>query len=141
VREYGGRDQAESVLQAREHRVERLHLRPLASEDREHFLRSWRSVESRFVDDPAGATVEAEDLLGEVMKARGYPDADFEERVGDISATYPRLVDEYRTAHETAASSRRGDGKTEELRRALVAYRSLFEGLLETRDTERREAA
>ena len=141
VQQYGQKSNAEAVLEARQSRAEHLHLRPVSTEDQARLEQSWRSVESRFVDDPAGAVAAADDLVAEVMRARGYPDTDFEQRVGDLSATYPHLADDYRAVHEVALESRRGEASTEDLRKAMVTYKGLFEDLLEARGSARKEAA
>jgi len=132
VRESGDRRRAESDLERREKRVERLHIQPLAMRDRERFLAAWRADQARFVDDPAGAVTEADQLVQEVMRTRGYPVADFEQRVEDISVDHPHLVQNYRAAREVAMRHRRGEASTEDLRKALVYYRGLFDELLET---------
>lgn len=140
LQQVGERRPAEAVLEAREERAKKLDLRALSREDRDRYVQSWRSIEGRFVDDPRGALGAADRLFTDLMVARGYPDADHDQRVSDLSATYPHLVGDYRQLHEFQLHSRQGEPETEDLRRALVAYRSLFEGLLETRETERREA-
>ena len=132
VRESGDRRRAERDLERREKRVERLHLQPLPLRDRERFLAVWRADQARFVDDPAGAVTDADRLVQEVMRLRGYPVADFEQRVEDISVDHPHLVQNYRAAREVAMRHRRGEATTEDLRKALVFYRGLFDELLET---------
>jgi hypothetical protein len=132
VRALGDRHHAERELQRREERVEHLEIRPLEPEDRERFLQQWQAVQGRFVDEPRGAIAEADDLVAEVMRARGYPVADFEQRAADISVDHPAVVENYRAANEIARRSDRGEADTEELRQAMVHYRVLFEDLLET---------
>ena len=137
VREHGNRRRAETELERREHRVERLHIRPLSAADRERFVAAWRADQARFVDDPAGAVTEADRLVQDVMKTRGYPVADFDQRVEDISVDHPHLVQNYRAARDLAARHRRGEATTEDLRRALVYYRGLFDELLEVQEVGR----
>jgi hypothetical protein len=137
VRETGDRRRAETELERREHRVERLHIQALSSRDRDRYLAAWRADQARFVDDPAGAVTEADRLVQDVMKTRGYPVADFDQRVEDISVDHPHLVQNYRAARELAASHRRGEATTEDLRRALVYYRGLFDELLEVQEVSR----
>jgi hypothetical protein len=129
----GNARRAERVLEARAKRVEALHIRPLVPEDAARFDASWRGVQARFVDDPKGAVTEADRLVGEVMTARGYPVGDFEQRVADISVDHPDVVVNYRAAREIALLHARGQASTEDLRQAMVHYRSLFRDLLETR--------
>ena len=141
VQQYGEQHNAEAVLEARQERAERFNMQSLTSEDRARFEEGWRSVQTRFVDDPAGAVGAADALVSEVMTARGYPDADFEQRLGDISATNPDLASDYRATHNIALSSQRGDASTEDLRKAMVTYKNAFEKLLGTPQSERSEAA
>jgi hypothetical protein len=131
VRESGDRRRAEEDLERRQKRVEKLHIQPLPIRDRERFLGAWKADQARFVDDPAGAVTEADQLVQEVMRARGYPVADFDQRVEDISVDHPHLVQNYRAAREVVMLHRRGQASTEDLRKALVHYRALFDELLE----------
>lgn len=137
VRETGDRRRAETELERREHRVQRLHIQALSARDRDRYVAAWRADQARFVDDPAGAVTEADRLVQDVMKTRGYPVADFDQRVEDISVDHPHLVQNYRAARELAARHRRGEATTEDLRRALVYYRGLFDELLEVQEVSR----
>ena len=141
VDQYGTKSNAEAVLEARQQRVENVRVRPISPDDRQRLEQSWHGVEARFVDDPPGAVVAADDLIADVMRVRGYPEADFEQRVGDLSATFPSLTNDYRTGHEVALSSRRGEASTEDLRRAMVSYKTIFEKLLGAHEGTEREAA
>jgi hypothetical protein len=132
VGSYGSRSEAERELEARQKRVEALHIRPLSREQCERFAEEWRSSQARFVDDPGSAIGEADRLVGQVMQARGYPVGEFEQRAADISVDHPRVVANYRAAHAIAERHARGDATTEDLRQAMVKYRALFEELLET---------
>jgi hypothetical protein len=126
VTEGGSRRQAEAAAE----RVERLHIRPLAPGDRARFVESWGRVQARFVDGPGGAVTDADQLLGDVMSTRGYPVSDFEQRVADISTDHPLVLDNYRAAHHTAVRQTRGLASTEDLRQAMIHYRTLFEELI-----------
>src|SRR5260221_8436632 len=108
AKEHGNQRRAEAVLETRERRVERLHIHPLTSKDRDHFAQAWQADQARFVDDPEGAVTEADLLVTEVMKARGYPASDFEQRVADISVDHPNVIENYRAAAEIAQRHRRG---------------------------------
>ena len=130
VKEGGGRRQAEAVLDKRAERVEGLHIRPLGPGDRARFVESWRRVQARFVDGPGGAVTEADQLLGDVMSTRGYPVGDFEQRAADISVDHPSVLENFRAAHEIAVRQTRGQASTEELRQAMIHYRTLFEELV-----------
>jgi hypothetical protein len=140
VRETGNRRNAEALLARREKRVERFDIRALSESEREHFTERWRSVQATFVDEPRIALESADELLDEVLKARGYPVGDFEERSADISVAHPHVVQNYRAAHEILAKDGTAEVSTEELRRALVYYRELFEELLEIQEPAIMEA-
>src|SRR5579864_7733227 len=137
AQEHGNQRRAEAVLETREKRVERLHIHPLAQKDRDHFVQAWLADQARFVDDPKGAVTEADRLVTEVMRARGYPVSDFEQRVEDISVDHPHVIENYRAAAEIAERNRRGEATTEDLRQAMVCYRQLFDDLLETVEMRR----
>jgi FtsZ-interacting cell division protein ZipA len=139
VSEHDDKGKAEHALEERKDRVEQLHIRPLAREDQERFAELWRSVQAQFVDDPQGATREADRLVGEVMQARGYPVGDFEQRAADVSVNHPQVVQHYRAAHGLALRHERGEAGTEDLRQAMVHYRALFEDLLEVDAPAHRE--
>lgn len=144
VSEHGGRRRAEQELTARKQRVERFDIQPLAPGERDRFAESWRSVQAQFVDDPVAAIHRADDLIADVMRARGYPIGDFESRAADVSVDHPRVVTNYRAAHAIADRNDRGEASTEDLREALVHYRSLFDELLDATspsDVNRRQEA
>ncbi len=126
----GSRRQAESSLEKRSERVKELHIRPLAPADRARFIDSWARIQARFVDGPGGAVTEADQLLGDVMSTRGYPMSDFEQRAADISVDYPLVLDNYRAAHQGALRQTRGQASTEDLRQAMIHYRTLFDELV-----------
>lgn len=134
VDEMGSRNKAESELQAREKRVQKLNIVPLAPEQATRFADDWRRIQGRFVDDPKGALVDADLLVTELMNQRGYPMADFDTRVSDISVDHPAVVHHYRAARDIAVRDGRGEADTEALRQALVHYRALFSELLEVHD-------
>jgi len=131
VHETGDRRQAESELQARQKRVEKLHIRPLEGEERSRFAARWQQTQAQFVDDPGSSIVEADRLVGAVMEARGYPVGEFEQRAADISVDHPDVVTNYRAAHRIALEHERGEGSTEDLRQGIVHYRALFDELLQ----------
>jgi FtsZ-interacting cell division protein ZipA len=126
----GDRSKAEADLAEREKRVEKLDIRPLETTERRDFIDRWTEVQARFVDDPARAVAFADALLGDVMKARGYPVSDFEQRAGDISVDHPVVVEHYHKAHDIAVRHGRGEASTEDLRQAMIHYRSLFDNLV-----------
>jgi FtsZ-interacting cell division protein ZipA len=132
----GGRREAEQELRQREKRHDELELRPLSQDVRERYLQQWQVTQGQFVDDPKGAVSKADDLVQRVMRDRGYPVDDFEQRVADISVEHPDLVEKYRTANGIARASERGEASTEDLRHSVRHYRALFVELLEVDDGE-----
>ena len=139
---HGAGRKAEAKLEDREKRVDKLNIRDLDPIEHERFSKHWESVQSRFVDSPKGAVAEADDLVSSLMKARGYPMSDFEQRASDISVDHPRVVENYRTAHELALRVGKDEATTEELRTAMIHYRSLFEELVQVpASAERKEVA
>ena len=127
----GARRAGERELRDRQKQHEQLDIRPLSPESRDRYVKRWQSTQSRFVDDPRGAVAEADTLVQEVMKERGYPTKDFERRVADISVDHPDLVEKYRTADGIARASERGDASTEDMRHSVRHYRALFAELLD----------
>jgi hypothetical protein len=130
VEEGGNRRHGEAGLDKRTERVESFHLRTLAAGDRARFVDSWRRIQARFVDGPASAVTEADQLLGDVMSTRGYPVSEFAQRAADISVDHPMVLEHYRTAHDIAVRQTKGEASTEDLRQAMIHYRSLFEELV-----------
>jgi LPXTG-motif cell wall-anchored protein len=136
VDELGGRTKAESELKAREKRVERFDILPLTPAEAARFSQEWNALQGRFVDNPKGVVVQADQLVRELMLKRGYPMGDFERRAADISVDHPAVVDHYRAAQAIAVRDKRGEADTEELRKAVVHYRALFDELLEVREAK-----
>lgn len=136
VHELGSQTKAESELKAREKRVERLNILPLTPADAARFSSTWKTLQAGFVDDPKAIVVRADRLVRELMLQRGYPVGDFERRAADISVDHPVVVDHYRAAQATVMRNARGQADTEELRKAVVHYRALFDELLEVRETQ-----
>jgi hypothetical protein len=132
VSQYGNESRAQAALEARERRMEKIHVRSLSREDHQRFADQWQAVQRDFVDNPAGSIQRADTLVGEVMRARGYPMADFEHRAEDISVDHPTVVQKYRLAHEISERQASGHAGTEDLRQAVIYYRDLFDDLLET---------
>ncbi len=126
---HGSERKAEAKLEDRAKRVDSLNLRDLDPAEHERFSKRWESVQTRFIDSPKGAVTEADDLVSSLMKTRGYPISDFDQRAADISVDHPRVVENYRSAHEIALRVGKDEATTEELRTAMIHYRSLFEEL------------
>lgn len=131
VKELGGRIRGEAELRRREDRVARLHITPLVPADATRFTQAWNGLQGRFIDNPKGVVAEADLLVRELMTKRGYPMGDFERLASDISVDHPAVVSTYRAAQAIAARDARGEADTEELRKAVVHYRTLFDELLE----------
>lgn len=132
VKVTGDEKKAQTELIERQKHVEALDIHPLSVGERKHYLAEWTTVQSKFVDEPGQAIVDADQLIIKVMQARAYPVADFEQRAADISVNYPALVSNYRAAREIAIKNEQHMANTEELRQAMIYYRSLFEELLGT---------
>ena len=142
VQTHGSERKAEATLVDREKRVEKLNLRDLDPMERERFVKRWDAIQSRFVDSPKGAVTEADDLVSSLMKTRGYPVSDFDQRAADISVDHPRVVENYRSAHEIALRVGKDEATTEDLRTAMIQYRSLFEELVQVpTSVKKREVA
>jgi hypothetical protein len=133
VLQHGDARHAEAVLADREKRVEKFSIRALPPGDRERYAEEWANVQKRFVDDPAVAVTQADKLVTRVMTARGYPMGDFEQRTADISVNYPGVVQNYRSARTIVVRHNKGQSTTEDLRQAMVHFRSLFDELLESK--------
>jgi hypothetical protein len=136
------RKEAESELSARMKRRRELEIQPVSPETAERYTVEWRDVQARFVDQPSEAVKDADRLVTRLMQERGYPTDDFEQQAADVSVDHPNVVDNYRGAHTVWLSNEQGKAETEDLRRAMVHYRSLFEELLEreTPESEQPEA-
>jgi len=130
VQEYGSRQRAERELEKRAERTKRYAIQPLRAEDRDAFADEWRHTQSIFVDDPVAATREADVLITRVMQRIGYPMSDFEGRAEDLSVEHPRVVNNYRAAHAIAVANQQNRATTEDLRKAMVHYRELFDDLV-----------
>lgn len=139
VERVGGRREAESRLSEVADRRDQLELRELDAADVARYRSQWEVVQARFVDEPTGAVDDADNLLTTVMRERGYPVDDFEERAALVSADHPDVVEHYRAAHTAHDRSRSGaDGVgTEDLRQAFVHYRELFTELVGPLDSPR----
>jgi hypothetical protein len=122
---------AERELEQRERRAATFHIRALPLEDREQFVTRWRQAQAEFVDNPKGSLAHADELLGEVMNARGYPVQDFEQRAADLSVDHPVVVQHYHAAHGIALRHKKGEATTEDLRQAMIHYRALFQELVD----------
>lgn len=131
VESAGDRRAAEEELRERQSRHDELDLRPLAPIARSGYLDAWSGTQAAFVDDPSNAVRDADRLIQAVMRERGYPVEDFEDRAAIVSVDHPDVVERYRRAHTIAESNETGDADTENLRQAMQDYRALFTVLLE----------
>jgi hypothetical protein len=131
----GDRRAAEAELRERERRRAQFDIKPLPEHTRLRFADEWREVQERFVDQPAQAVAAAGALIAHVMEARGYPTSDFEAGADLISVDYPAVVEDYRFAHAVGQRTQTQQASTEDLREALLRYRSLFDELLRPKGT------
>jgi len=137
VSEFKNRAKAESNLKDREKRVGSLQIVPLEASEASRFAGAWKTLQAGFVDNPKGVVVQADQLVRELMIKRGYPMGDFEHRAGDISVDHPDVVHHYRAAQVIVMRDERGETSTEDLRKAVVHFRALFQDLLEATATRR----
>jgi hypothetical protein len=128
--EQDGRGKAEAGLRAAEKRVDKLTLRAPTATERDFYLSSWAKIQANFVDDPAHAVTEADQLLGLVMSTCGYSLADFDQRAADLSVEHPLVVEHYRAGHAIAVRQASSQATTEEQRQAMIHYRTLFDDLI-----------
>ena len=132
VQQTDSRREAEADLSARRERREQLDIRPLTTAAQERYSSQWQQVQSQFVDQPAVSLGQAGELVLQVMRERGYPMDDFEQRAADISVDHPEMVEHYRAGQAVSKGAASGDATTEDMRQGLVHYRALFEELLGT---------
>ena len=130
VAEKGNRFKAEAQLESVEKRVKSYSLQTLSAADRDRFQQSWRKIQARFVDDPAAALSEADQLIGTVMLACGYPPSDFENRAAEISVDHATVIENYRAGHDIAVLHSQREATTEDLRKGMIHYRALFDELV-----------
>ena len=122
--------EAERMLDERAKRVARFNLHPISADQAQHFTNSWKTVQARFVDDPRTAVVEADRLIAEVMRARGYPVDDPAKRIEDLSVEHAHVIEHYRAGRTIIVRHEQGQASTEDLRQAMVHFRALFEELV-----------
>jgi hypothetical protein len=132
LQEHGSRKQAERDLVERAEQVKKYNIVPLQAGDQERFRRDWQKVEQHFLERPTTAVVEADELVADIMRTRGYPMGDFDRHAADLSVTHPRIVDHYRAGHKVIGGAP-GSASTEDLRQAMLHYRALFDELIDDR--------
>jgi hypothetical protein len=142
VMTHGSSRKAEAKLADRETHVKTLELRDLGETERDRFVADWQVVQARFIDHPKSAVNEADELISMLLVARGYPKGSFDQRAAEISVSFPRVIEDYRLASSIAVRPGRADASTEELRTAMIQYRTIFDELvLAQKPGEKRSAA
>jgi hypothetical protein len=139
VEDVGNQKKAEETLEERQKRIEAVQLRELDSDEQEQFRAKWDAIQTKFVDAPGSEVEDADRLVTEVMLARGYPMAQFDKRAENLSVKHPEVVSDYREAHSIADKNRQSQASTEELRQAMLKYRSLVETLLDLQTSDEAE--
>ena len=132
IEEHGSRKRAEQDLVERAEQVKKYNIVPLTASDRERFRRDWQKVEQHFLERPTTAVVEADELIADTMRTRGYPMGDFDRHAIDLSVTHPRVLEHYRAGHKVITGAP-GSATTEDLRQAMLHYRALFDELIDDR--------
>lgn len=135
VEETDDRRAAEKDLKQREKRRSEFEVQPLDPEAADDYREEWKNIQGRFVDEPGSAVEQADRLVVRIMRERGYPVDDFDQRADDISVDHPDVVQNYREAHDVALAQSRGQASTEQLRQAVTAYRRLVDALLPGNET------
>jgi hypothetical protein len=130
LEERGKRAEAEAALLEREQRVAKLDIRPLSPQEREAAITEWREVKAVFVDSPVEAVHHGDRLLASIMKARGYPMADFDRRFEDLTVDHGEVARHYRDGHAITERHRLGQATTEDLRQAMIHFEALFDDLV-----------
>lgn len=130
VANIGSRTRAEQELIARTEEAKSYDIRALNATEVERFRSEWNRIELRFLERPTTAVVEADELVAEIMRTRGYPMGDFEKHAATLSVTHPRVIEHYRAGHNAIDANRDGKSSTEELRQAMLHYRELIDELL-----------
>ncbi|HEY7013801.1 MAG TPA: hypothetical protein VH480_13645 [Streptosporangiaceae bacterium] len=121
---------AESELAGRERRVKSLDIRPLSAQAQAGYAARWATIQEQFVDQPEGSVAQAQDLVSAVMRERGYPVEGHDQTLADLSVEHAGTLEQYRAAHEISDRAAAGQASTEDLRQAMVHYRTLFSDLL-----------
>jgi hypothetical protein len=141
VEETGNKTRAEAKLEKLAKRVQSFKINELQPTARADFVSTWQKIQGRFVDDPKSALAEADKLIQEIMMARGYPVTDFEQRAADLSVDHPLIVEHYRAGHDISVRHSQGRESTEDMRQAMIHYRTLFGELAGEPDLTRSTAA
>jgi hypothetical protein len=132
VHEHGSRAKAERDLIDRTEQVKKYNIVPLSASDRDRFRRDWAKVEQHFIERPTTAVVEADELVADIMRTRGYPMGDFDRHATDLSVTHPTVIEHYRAGHRVIGDAP-GTASTEDLRQSMLHYRALFDELIDDR--------
>jgi hypothetical protein len=128
--EMHSRRKADAELAERERRVRSLDIRPLDETARVKYAGEWTAIQERFVDQPEEAVAQAGILITSVMRDRGYPTEDHDQVLADLSVEHGQTLDHYRQARQISLQAEGGTASTEDLRLAMLHYRTLFGDLL-----------
>jgi len=142
LREPALEQRVEAQFEHRENQFENINIRDFAPTEHQPFSKRWEAVQACFIESPKAAVTAADELVSSLMRVRGYPSSDFEQRAANVPVDYPRVIESYRAAHEIALRAGRDEATTEELRTAMMHFRSLFGELVHApASADRKEVA
>lgn len=130
AKERGSRRAAETELLGRQRHVAELKIHPISPEQRSRYNAQWAAIQEEFVERPQEALRAATGIITAAMRDRGYPTEDYDQIVADLSVNHGHTLNEFRKAHGISVRSGSGSASTEELRRAMIDYRAVFEDLI-----------
>lgn len=130
VGEGASKRKAESELTGRERRVDGLAIQPLTESARARYALQWAGIQEQFVDTPADAVASSQLLVVAVMAELGFPAADPDQVLADLSVEHAATLGHFRAAEQTSRNAAAGTASTEDLRLAMIDYRALFRDLV-----------
>ena len=104
---------------------------PLRDADRDRYQAAWRQVQALFVDDPRSGVLDADRLVSNVLRARGYrlPDSVTREAPGELEG--PEIVERYWAGHDVVVRRQDANLQAGDLWSAMADYQAVLDALLE----------